>query len=110
MNKKTFTATVGQSPVPTDKQRISQALRKLRYGGHLQPPFMNDMTDAEALQATADFLEAFVPVLANAADRSNTADRKLEVLETQRRAVREFLGVDVLLSAMTQAGGSDAPR
>lgn len=91
-------------PDPTlkDKQRISQAMRRLRFAGSMRVPFLNDETDARALELAADFLEAFVDVLAQAAERQNLAERELRDLQDQRRAVREFLGLDALLHA-TQA-------
>lgn len=92
-------------PLPTPdptfayKTRISQACRKLRFSGTMQVPYLNDMTDAQALQAAAEFLESFVDVLARAADRNNAQERELDALQEQRRAIRKFLGLDDIRAA-----------
>lgn len=82
------------------RTRIMQALGQMPYGGGCNFRFADPTkeTEVQFLTRTADNLVKLVQALVTQADTTHKNEFALRTLEGQRRAVREFLGLDKLES------------
>lgn len=73
---------------------VVEALSKLRYSGSVAlPPNTEARSETEFLDQTSQWLTAFGKVLAAASDTTTEMARELTDLRSQRKAIRDFLGL-----------------
>lgn len=82
------------TPVENQQRDIAVALSAMRYGASvsLKTPDW-DTNTVDFLRDVADWLQAFNRVLANISDTTTDMAQELTTLRSQRKAVRDFLGL-----------------
>jgi hypothetical protein len=79
---------------------VAHAMNKLRYSGSVLcyvPDPADGSTDLDFLEKTAQWLDEFNQVLVTISDTTTDMARELHDLRSQRKAVRDFLGLPTTL-------------
>ena len=77
--------------------RLERAINKLRYAGSIFtacPTAAHDDTEIEFLDDVTQFIDKFNQVLATISDTTTSMAAELQDLRSQRKAVRDFLGLN----------------
>ncbi len=78
------------------RDEVANILRQLRYSGSVTEPFPNpdpDRRECDFLEDVRLWLSDFSRILAAASDTTTEMAAELNDLRTQRKAVRDFLGL-----------------